>query len=388
MMKLRGLAKLIAVGMTAMMIAGCGGGEKKADNAAKDAAPKAAYTTLAPEKTDDLVPKAQKEGKLVVYSITSRVSKAAAGFEKKYGIKVEASNLKDFELIDKISTEARAKAEGADLVICQDSGRVWGELLSAGHLVNYVPASMVDKMPKENKEPMVFAYMNKVLVYNNETFTAAPIKNIWELTEPEWKGKFFFKSPMQEGINADFLTMLTKPENAEKLAKAYEERYKKKLETKEKNAGYEWIKLAFQNGIMMGSSDTSMMEALGIRGQGTKAVGLLNYSKIRYAEKKNLAVGTLDQVSPWCGFYYPEYVLLTANAKHSAAAKLFVEYLLSEEGFKPWASDMGTYSGNPALKEAKGDKPLTDWAKILVRDDPQFIFEHRAEVEEFISKFI
>ena len=174
-MKWQKLTSALAIGLAAAMIAGCGGGgDKKAE------APKDAFQTVAAEKTEDLIPKAQKEGKVVVYSITSRVSKAAAGFEKKYGIKVEASDLKDFELIDKISTEGRAKAEGADCVICQDSGRVWGELLQAGYLQNYVPASLADKIPADNQKPLVFAYMNKVFVYNNETFASAPpVTNIW-----------------------------------------------------------------------------------------------------------------------------------------------------------------------------------------------------------------
>ena len=49
---------------------------------------------------------------------------------------------------------------------------------------------------------------------------------------------------------------------------------------------------------------------------------------------------------------------------------------------------MGSYSGNSTLKPAKGDKPLSEWQKVMVGDDPQYIFEHRAEVEEFISKLM
>lgn len=296
--------------------------------------------------------------------------------------------MKDFELIDKITTEVKAKAEGADFVIAQDSGRVYGELLSTGYLQNYVPADLEDQIPAENRKPLVFLYMNKVLMYNNENGKPAPIKNLWELTDPKNKGKFFFKSPLQEGINANFLTMLTKPENADKLAKAYKDLYGKDLKLTTKNAGYEWIKMAFQNGLVMGSSDTKMTESIGVKGQNINSIGLLNYSKIRYAAKKNLALGVADTVTPFAGFYYPEYVLLVKDAKHPAAAKLFIRFLMTEEGYKYWQSDMGSYSGNKTLKGAKGDKALSEWAKVLVGDDPQFIFEHRAEVEEFISKLI
>jgi len=48
-----------------------------------------------------LLEAAKKEGKVVVYSITSRISNAAEAFTEKYGIAVEAYNLKDFEMIDR-----------------------------------------------------------------------------------------------------------------------------------------------------------------------------------------------------------------------------------------------------------------------------------------------
>lgn len=385
----KSLAGIIVLGLTIMTVTGCGGGAKQEAPAAGGKGG-GKLVELKSEKEADLVPAAKKEGKVVVYSITSRISKAAQGFEKKYGIKVEASNLKDFELIDKISTEVKAKANGADFVVCQDSGRIWGELLQTGYLENYVPADLKSVLPKENQSPLVFAHMNKVLMYNNQTFAAKPpITNIWQLADPSMKGQFFFKSPMQEGINANFLTMLTKPEISDKLAAAYKAQYGKDLElTAKKNAGYEWIKRVFTNGMVMGSSDTSMTEAIGVKGQNFKGIGLLNFSKIRYAQKKNLAVGYLDKVAPFSGFYYPEYALMVKGAKHPVAAKLFIQYLLTEEGFKPWAGDMGTYSGNTKIAPAKGDHSLADWSKVLVADDPQYIFEHRAEVEEFISKLL
>lgn len=120
---------------------------------------KAAETTAAPESKaeeskaeetsaeaqggemshDELVEAAKKEGKLVVYSTTSRVSTAAENFEKLYGIKVETANLKDGELVEKISLEVGGGVNGADMVLCQDGrqslrrvnhSRIPGELRS------------------------------------------------------------------------------------------------------------------------------------------------------------------------------------------------------------------------------------------------------------------
>ena len=113
---------------SSMILGACGGGKPAATEA-----PKAAETTAArrrkrrsqrlrrpkAEETkaeaaggemshDELVEAAKKEGKLVVYSTTSRVSTAAENFEKLYGIKVETANLKDGELVEKISLEVAA----------------------------------------------------------------------------------------------------------------------------------------------------------------------------------------------------------------------------------------------------------------------------------------
>lgn len=341
-----------------------------------------------PEAQVDIEAKAKDEGSVVVYSITSRIANAAKGFEKKYGIKVQASDLKDFELIDKITTEVQSGVSGADFVICQDSGRIWGELLKGGYVYNYVPEALKDVIPADRQNPLVFTYMNKVFCYNSETNDQEPITNIWQLTEPEWKRKFFIKSPLQEGINANFFTMLTSPQNAAKLEQAYEALYHKKLELTTPNAGYEWIKRVFDNGVVMGSSDTTMTEAIGVRGHNINTIGLINYSKLRYAKSKKLAVQAMSSVQPICGFYYPEYALLVKGAKHPNAAKLFIAYLLTEEGFAPWKNDMGTYSGNPAISPAKGDKTIEEWSKILIPEDPEYIFEHRAEVEDFLSGII
>ena len=50
-----------------------------------------------------LINAAKTEGKVVIYSITSRIANAAAAFEKKYGIKVEAYDLHDCKLVEKVS---------------------------------------------------------------------------------------------------------------------------------------------------------------------------------------------------------------------------------------------------------------------------------------------
>jgi iron(III) transport system substrate-binding protein len=334
---------------------------------------------------EELIAAAKAEGKVVVYSITSRIANAAVEFEKKYGIKVEASNLKDGELIEKVTREVGGNIQGADFVICQDSGRVYGQLIAPGFLVNYVPPSMVSVIPPVYQNPLNFQLINKVFIFNSEKTQQPVIQNVWEATEPQWKGLIQFKDPKSEGVNANFLTMITSPEWAAKLDKAYEQRYGKKLVLTTKNAGYEWIKMFFRNGLVLGNSDTTISENIGIKGQPKTTFGLFVYSKTRYDATKNLALLPMTEVVPFSGFIYPAFIMMTKNAKNTAAAKLFIEYLLTAEGFKPWSKDVGSYSSNPTIGINEGDHPVSFWASRLVHEDPQFLFENRAAVEEFVN---
>jgi iron(III) transport system substrate-binding protein len=355
---------------------------------AKKDAPAAGNPELAKVLShDELVTGAKAEGKVVVYSITSRIASAAESFEKLYGVKVEYSNLKDGELIEKVTKEVSGKIDGADFVISQDSGRVYGQLIETGYLVNYVPQSMVNVIPKQYQNPLIFQLINKVFIFNSEKTQTPVIKNVWEVTDPKWKGLIQFKDPNTEGVNMNFLTMITSPEWSAKLEKAYENLYGKKivLSANAKNAGYEWIKRFFGNGLVLGNSDTTISENIGIKGQPQTTMGLFVYSKTRFDSTKNLALQPLTEIEPFSGFIYPAFVHLTANAKHPNAAKLFIEYLLTQEGFAPWAKDVGAYSTNPGVPVNDGDYPVSFWEPRLVPEDPQFLFEHRAEVEEFVN---
>ena len=53
-------------------------------------------------------------------------------------------------------TDQRRAREGADFVIAQDSGRVYGQLIATGYLVNYVPPSMRNVIPAQYQKPITF----------------------------------------------------------------------------------------------------------------------------------------------------------------------------------------------------------------------------------------
>ncbi|MGP1508901.1 MAG: ABC transporter substrate-binding protein [Sphaerochaeta sp.] len=337
---------------------------------------------------EELVEAARKEGSLTVYTHSSRTTKIADLFMTKYGIKVETTQLKDTEMIEKVSKEASANLDAADVVFCQDGSRVYPELVLTGYVRSYIPASISDQIIDEQyRNPFVWEIMNKVLIYNSEN-AGQPITNVWQLTEPEWKGRLQFKDPFSEGVNMNFFTMITRDDWAAKLADAYNALYGKDLVLTTNNAGYEWLKMLYANGVVLGKSDTTIAENVGAKGQSRQLMGLFTLNKLRTADSKNLALAASNNVVPFSGFMYPAYVFIPSNCRSLNAAKLFIEFSMTEEGWKPFDT-IGDYSPVEALKNNSED-PLTleDWSAQLVYEDPVWCAEARSDVEEFISSII
>ena len=335
--------------------------------------------------TEELIKLAQAEGSLTIYSVSTRHSRVGQQFAQKYGIgKVETTTIGDSEMIEKVSKEAAANINAADVVFIQDGGRIYGELIEPGYILSYCPPSLRNVIPTQFQNPQVWDLCTKQFIFNSEKSDAQPIQNIWEATEPSWKGRVQFKDPFTEGVNMNFLTMLIKPEIANQIAQAYKARFGKDITLTTKNAGYEWIKAFFANGLILGRSDTTMAEAIGAKGQSSQLMGLFTINKVRAAAEKNLALKTTTALTPFTGFYYPIYALIPSNSRNPNAAKLFIEYALSPEGYAPW-NELGDYSPNPQIPNTEDPIPLKQWMEWLIFEDPRWCVEHRTDVEEFLN---
>ncbi len=345
-------------------------------------------TAKAPAKVltlDELTKAAQAEGNLNIYTFSSRGAKVAEAFEKKYGIKTTSTQLKDTEMIEKVSTEAMNNVAGADIIFAQDSSRVYPELIMTNYVSNYIPPEYVNLIDPNFNDPLVYDFCNKIFAYNNEK-GGAPVHNVWQLTEPQFKGLIQFKDPFQESVNMNFLTMLTNPEWSKKLADSYKKLYGKdlKLDADCKNAGYQWIKDFYKN-IVFGKSDTTIAEAVGAKGQDKQLIGVFTYNKFRNNAAKNLALDFIPDMEPFAGFMYPVYAQIPSNSRNTNAAKLYLYYSLTEEGWEPF-SIVGDYSPKSDLINKEDPISFDQWTKMLVVEDPVWCSQNRAEVEEFVNK--
>ena len=337
---------------------------------------------------DELVAKAQAEnGTFIVAGNTSRIESAAEAFSELYGIPTESNNMKDQEIYEKLESTT------IDMVMIQDGANLL-DYIDAGKLINYVPADVKDAISESDREPaLVHQFINKLFIYNNKGDNVPAIRNVWELTDPAMKDNVIFKNPTTEKVNMNFLVMLTNDDWSARLAEAYKSWKGEDIDLGEyKNAGYKWI-AEFLGNVTFIKSDTTIAEEVS---QDTAAgkIGLFVLSKLRSSSvlTDNLTVAQYDAtangytVEPFSGFMYPMYVMISANAARPYTAMLFVEYLMSAEGFAPWGKSIGAYSPNPAIAPKEGDLGLDVWKANLVIEDPEYILDS-FEVEDFIKKY-
>ena len=338
---------------------------------------------------EELAEKAMAEsGTFVVYGNTSRIATAAEDFAAIYGISVESNNLKDQEIYTKLRSENGRGA--ADMVMIQDGAQL-SDAIDEGLVLNFVPASVKDVLEESDRQPaLVHQYLNKLFIYNNQGDSVPAIRNVWELTAPEMKGNVIFKNPETEKVNMNFLIMCTEPAWAEKLAEAYRDWKGTDIDPGSfENAGYKWV-AEFLDNVTFGKSDTSIAEELSQKTAAGK-IGLFVLSKLRSSSvlTENLTVAQYDAsangyaIEPFSGFMYPMYTMVNTKATRPYTAMLFIEYLMSQEGFAPWGKSIGSYSPNPAFTVNEGDLSIDVWKANLVMEDANYILDS-FEVEDFI----
>ena len=338
---------------------------------------------------EELVEKALAEsGTFVVYGNTSRITTAAEKFGAQYGIPFESNNLKDQEIYTKLRNETGNSA--ADMVMIQDGAQLT-DAIDEGLVVNFVPASVEDLLDESEREPaLVHQFINKLFIYNNKGDSVPAIRNVWELTDPAMKGNVIFKNPESEKVNMNFLVMCTEPEWADRLAEAYKNWAGEEIDLGDyENAGYKWV-AEFLDNVTFGNSDTTIAEEVS---QDTAAgkIGLFVLSKLRSSSvlTDNLTVAEYDAqekgyaVEPFSGFMYPMYTMVNTRATRPYTAMLFIEYLMSKEGFEPWGINIGAYSPIPDIKVNEEDLPIDVWKSVLIMEGSDYILDS-FEVEDFI----
>lgn len=387
------LCMLLVLSMVLVVFSACGNDPEK----------NATIYEKAQEMTwDEIFELAKAEtGDFNAYGNTSRIKDAMTAFVAKYGQELGLSEsnavgtkMSDSEIYTTIESENQSanNSKGASMVMIQDGATLLTYVKGTDYFANYVPKAYASKLDKSALTPLVQQYINKLFIWNNVGEAPAAITNVWQLTEASMSGKVFFKSPKNEQVNMNFLIMLTSDAWAQKLAAAYESYYGKAIELGSyKNAGYKWVAEFLANANFSINSDTTIAGDLSKEENAGKA-GLFVLSKLRDSSvvADNLTVGAFAEtaIEPFSGFMYPMYCQITQNGPRPYTAMLFIEYLMTQEGFKPWGKSIGAYSSNPDLTVLDGDRQLSFWMEKLVFEDPEYIRDNKAEITDFVNKII
>jgi iron(III) transport system substrate-binding protein len=347
-----------------------------------------ALAAAAAMTNEELYAKAQEEisagAQLNFYSTTSFAEKAADNFMNDYPAlagKVVYAEIDDGETYTKLTNQIGSGVKDSpDMALVQNGPDLKVNLLEDELSYNYFPAALADVVPESYQNPTVVTFINSLMIYNNKEGSVG-VTNVWQLVEPEWQGKVFFKDPTNETVNLNFLIMLTSPEWTEKMAKAYEAYYGKAWESDEfASASYQWIDGFLKNVNYTFTSASKI--ATGIASGAAGNMGIFVFSKLRKVadeDRPNLTILQFENdVDCFSGFMYNVYATVCSDTDCPYTCALFINYLLSEEGFagpKSWNSSQGYYSPNTTIAKPADleDQAYTYWDGKLVFEDLNYI---------------
>lgn len=282
---------------------------------------------------DALLPLAQEEATVTVYSFTSRIGKVEKAFEEAYpGIDLQGFDISSTEQIARLAAEAKAGVSNADVVYISDTPVVLTELLAKGIIAPYVPPRIKDRVPVEFQSPLLAQRLStKVLMYNEEANPdGAPVDTLWDLTRDEWKGRVVMVDPLQRGDYLDLMTEIVL--RSDEMAASYQAEFGNPIELDgAANAGEKFIADLFANDLILVGSTDDVNAAVGALGQENPPVGFTSYSDRRDNEEEGWALQVANDVAPAPGIIFPAVVALAATPKNPAAARLVIDFLMGDE---------------------------------------------------------
>jgi ABC-type Fe3+ transport system substrate-binding protein len=260
---------------------------------------------------------AKKEGEVVWYTtliVNQAVRPLIEAFGKRYpGVEVKYARADSGPTAIKIMNEARAGRPQSDLF---DGIDTTPPLLTAGLVESYVPSS-TDKYPAELKDPagrwnaLVVYFLTPAVNTSLVPVSERP-KTPQDLLHPRWKGKIAWSTVPASGSGVYVGSV---------------------LQTMGDDQGMTFLRaLAKQDIINVDATNRAILDQV-IYGQYPMALSIFNHHAVLSAQKgAPVEWLKLDPISA------PMHsVGLTKNGPHPNAAKLLIDFLLSEEGQKTLA---------------------------------------------------
>ena len=327
---------------------------------------------------------AKEEGELLVYANSSKVEKAAEKFMELYPeIKVQAFDLGGDDVLNKVVEEQKAGAFTGDVWFSSGGAELVGTVLPNEYVWRFVPESIAAVTPEEYTQPLLMSrFGTSIFAYNSELNESCPIKNIWELTQPEWKGKFYIEDPLNDASTLSKL--ITIAYHADEVKQAYIDLFGSEpvLEEDTPDAGWLWLKKFAQNGPVPEPGGDEVDEAFATPGMTESYMALTSYSNMADVVEGNLAFEPCWGLNPILGVQSQSYLGIINQAPHPNAAKLWIQYVAGPEGRDPWAK-FGTYFPDSTYEVPEGQKPLEEMMSMTWLIAEQYAYDHMIEARDF-----
>jgi iron(III) transport system substrate-binding protein len=337
----------------------------------------------------ELVARAEAEGKVVVYSFTSRIARIEKAFEAKYPkIDLVPFDINSTQQIARLKAEASAKVSNADVTYISDLPVVFEELVKPGIVMRYVPQEFASRVPADLQQPLLANRLStKVLMYSEQAYpNGAPVKNLWDLTKAEWRGRVISVDPLVRGDYLDLFTEIVL--RSADMAKAYQAAFGKPIELKgNQTAGEKWIADWLANRPVFVANTDAAADAIGKTGQTNPPIGFATYSDRRDNKDRNRALQVAKNIDPANGILFPASMGLVRGGKNPAAARLLIQFMMGDDtptggpGFAPF-NVAGDY---PARTDMAAHADATPLAQLGAwRIDPAKTAAARKKVADMI----
>lgn len=261
---------------------------------------------------DSLVAAAEGEGSLLIYGQIPEESlaKFSEGFQEKYDIKVESLRLGGNTLASRFEAEAQAGTQSADLVIPVDVEFIKNSV-DEGSLVGFSDTGVGDLLEGFPEEAVLSDYNTPLLqlmdvgfIYNTDLVNESELPKTWaDLHSDRWAGKYCAVDP-ETSLNVGHFFWKLKDDEGEEAVKEF----------------------GADNGRWY-SNVVAMNEAVAV-GECELGVGSAKFF-VEQARGSGAAVESAPQpmsIRPLTS------VAVASEAKSPNAARLFMHYILTEEG--------------------------------------------------------
>jgi iron(III) transport system substrate-binding protein len=287
---------------------------------------------------DALIEAARAEAPITIYDSTGKIVDMAEAFSARYGIPVTGVKVSATAQFEQITREAQAGNIQGDVALITDTPAAVAQLMPQGYVESWLPPDMKEKIPAQFHDPLAITTNANVFAYNTEAHESCPVSNIWQLTDPEWEGRFAMVDPLTKGTYPDWFNQMETYGDAQ-MAQAYEDYYGKPLETDQQSATAAWVVALAQSGPLITDGDDAVSQAVGVRGQENPFFGLMSSAKFRDNSDAGYALGLCTDLRPWVGWSYTKLGLIASGTGSPNLARLFIHYTLTEEGIMPQMVD-------------------------------------------------